>query len=444
MASSSGSAAPMGCLIVHPVVLDHAAMHAETAAQVLRSPEAQLDEAIGLSRAIHLETRHAMIVRVTRLSPGSFFGAGVRHSIQDEIIRHAPDVVIVNCSLSPVQQRNLEKQWDVKVIDRTGLILDIFGARAQSAEGKIQVELASLGYQRSRLVRTWTHLERQRGGTGGTGGPGEKQIEIDRRLIDDKMARLKSDLEDVRKRRHLERRARERVPYPVVALVGYTNAGKSSLFNALTGAEVFAKDLLFATLDTTMRRLELPSGQIVILSDTVGFISDLPTTLIAAFRATLEQLEFADVILHVRDLSAPDFYAQAEDVHQVMGDLGIDVSTDSRVIEVWNKLDALDPAQSQDMVRESREHERRAVCVSALTGTGIDDLKQAIDSYITAHYQIRDIELPVTDGQGIAWIYAHGNVLREEVRDETMVLQVHMDPVHWARWDLRCEQQQKK
>lgn len=418
------------CLVVHPVLVAEAAAAAHN---VFRPITAQVDEAVGLAAAINLEVLGAETARVNRVSPAALLGEGQRERIKGLIADLHPDVVIVNHTLTPVQQRNLEEDWAVKVIDRTGLILEIFGARAQTAEGKIQVELAALNYQRSRLVRSWTHLERQRGGTGGTGGPGETQLEIDRRLIDDKITRLKRELEEVRQHRELERKGREKVPFPIVAIVGYTNAGKSTLFNTLTGAEVFAKDLLFATLDTTMRRLELPNGQIVILSDTVGFISDLPTHLIAAFRATLEQLQHADVILHVRDATAPDFRAQGEDVKAIMHDLGIEADHDPRVLEVWNKIDALTPESLLDIQRKARDDER-VVMTSAQTGQGLDLLREKIQGRLAEGNTRETICLPVTAGKALAWLYANAHVLEQNANDETMELVVDISPVMRERF----------
>ena len=328
----------------------------------------------------------------------------------------------------------METEWNAKVIDRTGLILEIFGARAQTKEGKIQVELASLEYQRSRLVRSWTHLERQRGGAGFMGGPGESQLEIDRRLIADRISGLKKELTKVRKTRELGRKSRERVPFPIVALVGYTNAGKSTLFNRLTGASVFAEDLPFATLDPTLRRIELPSGREVILSDTVGFIADLPTNLVEAFRATLEQIEYADVILHVRDSTQKDFEIHREDVISILKDLGIDYYNDERVYEVINKIDVC-----PEFRRE--ETERRAILddsimpISAITGEGIDDLLESVDEALSRHHQEVCYKIPMSDGKALAWLYEHAQVLKKEDKKDMSHVFVHIDVANQNRFE---------
>ncbi len=400
------------------------------------SMEDKLEEAIGLAEAIYLDVIGTKTARIKRAAPGYLLGKGNREEIAGTVAYMKPDVVIVNHNLTPIQQRNLEKEWKAKVIDRTGLILEIFGQRAQTKEGRIQVELAALEYQRSRLVRSWTHLERQRGGLGKTGGPGETQIEMDRRLISDRIARLKKDLEQVRKSRDLQRRSRERTPFPIIALVGYTNAGKSTLFNKLTGAKVFAEDLLFATLDPTMRKLELESGQEVIFADTVGFIADLPTGLIAAFRATLEQLQYADVILHVRDISRPDHEAQKAGVIEVLDELDIDYAQDERIIEVWNKTDALPPADRQDAARKAKFAEN-AFAISALTGEGTEELLAAIDGRLAAGKKTALFRIPVSDGKALAWLHQNANVTGSTDDDGYLKVEVEIDQANIGRFTGR-------
>jgi GTP-binding protein HflX len=346
-------------------------------------------------------------------------------------------VIIFDTSLTPGKQRNLEKALDIKVIDRTALILEIFGARAQTREGRLQVDLAHLSYQRSRLVRSWTHLERQRGGAGFMGGPGERQIELDRRMIDDRIARLKKDLETVRKRRGLQRKSRQKVPYPVVALVGYTNAGKSTLFNRLTGAEVMAADLLFATLDPTMRSIDLPTGQKVILSDTVGFISDLPTQLVAAFRATLEEVTGADVILHVRDVSHPDTERQAESVHQILRELGLEEQVEAGLFEVLNKIDLLDPEQAEDIKRRVNGENAPRIGISALTGEGCTELLELLAVQLGAGRRTLEIDVALADGQSLSWLYDHGEVLGRQDHDMGTRITVALDPKDIARFYKR-------
>jgi len=364
--------------------------------------------------------------------PATLLGEGQVAAQRDAIAERNVAVAVVDAQLTPVQQRNLERAWNCKVIDRTGLILDIFGERAVTREGTLQVELAHLEYQRSRLVRSWTHLERQRGGFGFLGGPGETQIEADRRLIGERIVRLKRELEQVRRTRGLHRTARRRVPFPVVALVGYTNAGKSTLFNAMTGAEVFARDQLFATLDPTMRGLRLPSGRRIILSDTVGFISELPTELVAAFRATLEEVAEADVILHVRDASHPDSAAQRADVIAVLdgmvADGTLDVDWRARTIEVLNKADLLGGVAAVP-IRDS------AVAVSAITGEGLPALRSAIDERIAAGMEVADYDIPAADGARLAWLYDHGEVIGREDHDEAIRVTVRLLPADRARFE---------
>ena len=398
-----------------------------------QTPEDRLGEVEGLARAIYLKVLEVRTVKVSRPTPGYLISKGHRDDIAELVKAAEPDVVIVNLALTPVQQRNLERQWKCKVIDRTGLILEIFGERAETREGRIQVDLAALEYQRSRLVRSWTHLERQRGGAGFMGGPGETQIEIDRRIIGDKIARLKKDLEQVRKNRDLQRRSREQVPFPIVAIVGYTNTGKSTLFNKLTGANVYAEDLPFATLDPTMRKVTLDSGDDVILSDTVGFITDLPTHLVAAFRATLEQLQYADVILHVLDISLPDHEARKQEVIDILADLDIHYEQDSRVIEVWNKVDALD-TEAQGEISRKAKFSDDVVPVSAITGAGLDLLLGTIEGKLGEGKLVAEFELPVSDGKALAWLYEHGNVLMKAQEDGTFRVRIEIDPANHGRF----------
>jgi len=392
-----------------------------------RDPWVRLDEAVGLARAIHLDIVAAEVVPVSRARPSTLLGGGAVDRLAEMVRDDSVAVVIVDNHLSPVQQRNLERAWSCKVIDRTGLILEIFGERARTREGQMQVELAHLSYQRSRLVRSWTHLERQRGGLGFIGGPGESQIEIDRRLIGERIAHLRRQLDEVVRTRDLHRAARRRVPYPIVALVGYTNAGKSTLFNALTKADVLSQDMLFATLDPTMRGLDLPSGRSVILSDTVGFVSDLPHELVAAFRATLEEVLEADVIVHVRDIASPDTEDQKGDVEQVLRDLGLETAVESGLIEALNKIDRLDPAGRGDLGAAVRWPDRQ-VPVSAVSGEGLNALVCAIDRTLSATRVDLHVDLDVADGATLAWVYRRGEVL-DRVDDERGVhLRARLDP----------------
>lgn len=414
-------------LIVHPVFTD-------TRASERGDVEQAIEEACGLAEAIKLQVSHTMQANIGRITPGYLFGKGTRDSIDNAIKEFKPDIVVINFTLSPVQQRNLEKQFKVKVIDRTGLILEIFGARAQTKEGRIQVELAQLEYQKSRLVKSWSHLERQRGGQSFVGGPGESQLEIDRRLIAGRISNLKKELIKVRKTRELGRKARERVPFPVVALVGYTNAGKSTLFNKLTGSNVFAKDLLFATLDPTMRRMELPSGREIILSDTVGFITDLPTHLIEAFRATLDQTQHADVILHVRDSTQTDYETHKKDVIKIMNDLGISYEADNRIFEVINKIDICPESRLSD-IRHDANYDTNIIPISAHTGEGLDKLLETIDNFLSRHSKSLSYQLPLSDGKALAWLHQHAEVIDTKQGEDVAEILVHIDPANQNRFE---------
>jgi GTP-binding protein HflX len=395
---------------------------------------------VGLAKAIDLDVAHAEWFTLRQRVPATLLGSGKVDDIARGLEAEPAELVVVDAALTPVQQRNLERRWKAKVIDRTGLILEIFGERARTREGVLQVELAALTYQRSRLVRSWTHLERQRGGFGFLGGPGESQLELDRRKITERIARIKEELEDVRRTRGLHREARRRVPFPVTALVGYTNAGKSTLFNRVTGAAVVARDQLFATLDPTMRRIALPSGTSAILSDTVGFITDLPTQLVAAFRATLEEVLEADLIVHVRDISHPDADAQRADVEHVLDELGIDEATrQARMIEAWNKIDRL--TQDQLAAREAEATRREdVVLLSAKDGRGIDRLLAVTDERLRATRETVELHLAYGDGETLAWLHRHGDVLEQTDDGERLRVKVALRPDERARLDQRMGQ----
>jgi len=420
------------CLVLHPVLkLAPSETRDET-----RSPEGRLDEAVGLAAAINLHVMHADVVRVSRWRPATLIGSGAVEAFAKIIAEQEITVAVIDAAVSPVQQRNLERAWKCKVIDRTGLILEIFGARARTHEGSLQVELAALSYQRSRLVRSWTHLERQRGGFGFLGGPGESQLEIDRRLIGERIAKLKRELDDVKRTRSLHRGARRRVPYPVVALVGYTNAGKSTLFNRLTRSEVVAEDMLFATLDPTMRRLPLPSGRQAILSDTVGFVSDLPTHLVAAFRATLEEVTEADLIVHVRDVHHPESEAQRGDVHAVLADLGLGDAVEHRMVEALNKIDLIEP-ERRAMLRNQAQRNHDVVPISAVTGEGCDRLIDVLDSRVDSDRQLVHLEIPVSDGAALAWLYQHGEVVSRNDDEQAAHVAVRLSEADLGRFKSR-------
>ena len=404
-----------------------------------RDREAQLEEAVGLARAIDLDVRLAETVPLRRLTPATLLGKGVVERLKKAVEEQDIGLVIVDDRLTPVQQRNLEKAWQAKVIDRTGLILEIFGARARTHEGRLQVELAALDYQRGRLVRSWTHLERQRGGFGFLGGPGESQIEIDRRLIGERIVRIKRDLEGVRRTRAVNRVGRRKARLPTVALVGYTNAGKSTLFNRLSGAGVVAKNLLFATLDPTMRSIKLPGGKDCVISDTVGFVSDLPTHLVAAFRATLEEVIEADLIVHVRDISHADTEQQRADVETVLRELGaIEEGQGNRLIEALNKIDALPPENRRTLQTRCATGAERArqYPVSAATGEGVDQLMEAIGDFLQTS-EAREVAVPLSDGATIAWLYRHGEVRSRRDDGELALLTVALDAAASAQFERR-------
>lgn len=398
-----------------------------------RSTEARVEEAAGLAEAIGVDVVAKRAFRLRELRPATLLGKGQVEEIAGLARDNQAGLLIVDAPLTPVQQKSLEEQVGTKVIDRTSLILEIFGERAATAEGRLQVELAHLDYQAGRLVRTWTHLERQRGGFGFLGGPGETQIEADRRLIRDRMARIRRELDQVRRTRALHRGRRQRAPWPVVALVGYTNAGKSTLFNTLTGDEVVAEDMLFATLDPTMRNVKIPGFDKAILSDTVGFVSDLPTELIAAFRATLEEVASADLLIHVRDMSHPDREAQAADVEDVLTSLGIGEGEGPARLEAWNKIDLLKDDERQALLAEAQRRDD-VIPISALTGWGLDSLRSCISQSLQRGTQVHRIRLDAAQGSRLAWLHSRGEVLDQRVEGDEIEVDVRLSPDNWARF----------
>lgn len=435
---------PTRAVVIVPVLTRHQRSDDETnRPRLTRSADARHDEAVGLARAINLDLIHTAVVTVNDPRPATLLGSGKVAEFAEIVKEGHAEVVIVDHPLTPVQQRNLEKEFNAKVLDRTGLILEIFGERARTKEGTLQVELAHLNYQKGRLVRSWTHLERQRGGAGFLGGPGETQIESDRRQLQEKIIKLKHELETVRRTRDLHRAKRKKVPFPVVAIVGYTNAGKSTLFNRLTGADVLAEDMLFATLDPTLRRVRLPHGTPIILSDTVGFISDLPTHLVAAFRATLEEVVEADLVIHLRDISDPDTAAQAEDVERILADLGVDAGDAKRVIEVWNKVDLLDDGNRERLLADGTDANKAPpIAISAITGEGIDALKALIETRMSGELEELTVTIEPAQFGLVDWLYRNGDIVSRADNEDGSTT-IALKATHTARQEIESRLHRK-
>jgi GTPase len=435
---------PTRAVVIVPVLTRHQRSDDESnRPRLTRSAEARHDEAVGLARAINLDLIHTAVATVNDPRPATLLGSGKVEEFAEIVKEGHAEVVIVDHPLTPVQQRNLEKELNAKVLDRTGLILEIFGERARTKEGTLQVELAHLNYQKGRLVRSWTHLERQRGGAGFLGGPGETQIESDRRILQDKIIKLKHELETVRRTRDLHRAKRKKVPFPVVAIVGYTNAGKSTLFNKLTGAGVLAEDMLFATLDPTLRRVRLPHGTPIILSDTVGFISDLPTHLVAAFRATLEEVVEADLVIHLRDISDPDTAAQAEDVERILADLGVDAGDAKRVVEVWNKIDLLDEGNRARLLADGNDGRKAPpIAISAVTGEGLDALKALIETRMAGELEELTVTIEPAQFGLVDWLYRNGDVVSRTDNEDGSAT-ISLKATHSARQEIESRLRRK-